>query len=214
MANLNQPFKCLCIFTLFFLFLAVSYTASEIQPQNPSPTTLAHYHQVFYLKNTDPKLLSRQERIKKRKMNRSKNKKHRKKKMVKNLKSRPNFSAMLPKGIVPPSGSSPCHNDQPNSVSFFHCHLTAAEPWGTKKGPIKSYDRHSSPYIYSYIIIIYTRKQFTVIRKMRKLLLLVIAFEVLIILLHCITFLMTFFFFLFSSFIFFLTLCWCCNGWQ
>ncbi|KAL1555855.1 hypothetical protein AAHA92_11546 [Salvia divinorum] len=29
------------------------------------------------------------------------------------------FSAMLPKGYVPPSGSSPCHNVYPNSVSFF-----------------------------------------------------------------------------------------------
>nr|GMD09745.1 Proteasome subunit alpha type-5 [Ipomoea batatas] len=29
------------------------------------------------------------------------------------------FSAMLPKGFVPPSGSSPCHNTYPNSVTFF-----------------------------------------------------------------------------------------------
>ncbi|KAL6546388.1 hypothetical protein OROMI_022109 [Orobanche minor] len=29
------------------------------------------------------------------------------------------FSAMLPKGYVPPSGSSPCHNLYPNSVTFF-----------------------------------------------------------------------------------------------
>ncbi|KAL5989959.1 hypothetical protein ACLOJK_010854 [Asimina triloba] len=32
------------------------------------------------------------------------------------------FSAMLPKGFVPPSGSSPCHNDAPESESIdFYC---------------------------------------------------------------------------------------------
>ena len=34
------------------------------------------------------------------------------------------FSAMLPKGFVPPSGSSPCHNEDPQSSSLaFYCHL-------------------------------------------------------------------------------------------
>ncbi|XP_019189272.1 PREDICTED: uncharacterized protein LOC109183671 [Ipomoea nil] len=36
------------------------------------------------------------------------------------------FSAMLPKGFVPPSGSSPCHNTYPNSVTFF-CDLSNAK---------------------------------------------------------------------------------------
>ncbi|XP_027338187.1 uncharacterized protein LOC113852138 [Abrus precatorius] len=133
MANLTQPFKCMCTI-LFFLFILSSYTVSthsstqEIEPQNPSLTTLAHYHQVFYLKNTDPmffKPRQNQRVIKKRRINRNKNMKHRKK-MVKNMQSR-TFSAMLPKGFVPPSGSSPCHNDQPNSMAF-HCHLTTEEP--------------------------------------------------------------------------------------
>ncbi|KAL5097187.1 hypothetical protein RYX36_001514 [Vicia faba] len=122
----------------------------QIQPQNPSSTLpqISHYHQLFYLKNVNPNaeppmFLSRQERIKKRRMNRhktnknmmmKKHRKHRKKKIVKNknmnmMKSptpRP-FSVMLPKGFVPPSGSSPCHNDQPNSMSF-HCHLSSSQP--------------------------------------------------------------------------------------
>jgi len=153
MDNLNiETFKCILITLFFLFFLMIPHTASssspssshssnnnqEIQSQNPSSTNteLSHYHQVFYLKNTDPPMfLSIQERIKKLKMNRNKNKnmmkqkKHRKhkKKIVKNMvKSRP-FSVMLPKGFVPPSGSSPCHNDQPNSVSF-HCYLTSTEP--------------------------------------------------------------------------------------
>lgn len=149
MDNLNQVFKCILITLFFLFFLMIPHTASssspnssnnnqEIQSQNPSSTNteLSHYHQVFYLKNADPPMfLSIQERIKKRKMNRNKNKnmmkqkKHRKhkKKIVKNMVNSRPFSVMLPKGFVPPSGSSPCHNDQPNSVSF-HCYLTSTEP--------------------------------------------------------------------------------------
>ncbi|KAG8385291.1 hypothetical protein BUALT_Bualt03G0026700 [Buddleja alternifolia] len=37
---------------------------------------------------------------------------------------RTTFAAMLPKGYVPPSGSSPCHNVYPNSVAFF-CDFSA-----------------------------------------------------------------------------------------
>ena len=37
------------------------------------------------------------------------------------------FSAMLPKGFVPPSGSSPCHNENPEFVAFY-CHLSATNP--------------------------------------------------------------------------------------
>ncbi|CAN8274644.1 unnamed protein product [Cochlearia groenlandica] len=34
------------------------------------------------------------------------------------------FSVMLPKGFVPPSGSSPCHNQNPNSVNTLYCDLS------------------------------------------------------------------------------------------
>ncbi|KAG2238907.1 hypothetical protein Bca52824_089767 [Brassica carinata] len=34
------------------------------------------------------------------------------------------FSAMLPKGFVPPSGSSPCHNQNPNSATTLFCDLS------------------------------------------------------------------------------------------
>ncbi|GAU49244.1 hypothetical protein TSUD_382760 [Trifolium subterraneum] len=161
MANLNQPFNTILttLSFLFFLMISQSHTASSssissssshssnnnkdmIKSQNPSSvnTELSHYHQVFYLKNTDhPSMfLNRQERIKKMRMNRNKNKnmmkkqsKQRKqrKKIVKNMMKSPKpFSVMLPKGFVPPSGSSPCHNDQPNSVNSFHCYLASTEP--------------------------------------------------------------------------------------
>ncbi|CAJ1962197.1 unnamed protein product [Sphenostylis stenocarpa] len=148
MANITPTLKCMCTITLFILFL-LSYTVSsssssssshstltQIQHQNPSPTTtpIQHY-QVFYLKNTPSTTpFTRQERFKKRRMRRNKNMmRHRKKMVLKNMhhsrESQP-FSVMLPKGFVPPSGSSPCHNDQPNTVSSsFHCHLsTTAQP--------------------------------------------------------------------------------------
>ncbi|ESW19896.1 hypothetical protein PHAVU_006G164500 [Phaseolus vulgaris] len=150
MANLTPTLKCICTITLFILFL-LSYTPSssssssssshystavDIQHQNPSPTiTPPQNYQIFYLKNTPYTTpFTKQERFKKRRTRRNKNMmRHRKKMVVKNMHqsrdSRP-FSVMLPKGFVPPSGSSPCHNDQPNSVSSsFHCHLTAtAQP--------------------------------------------------------------------------------------
>ncbi|CAH8306395.1 unnamed protein product [Eruca vesicaria subsp. sativa] len=34
------------------------------------------------------------------------------------------FSVMLPKGFVPPSGSSPCHNQNPNSATTVFCDLS------------------------------------------------------------------------------------------
>ncbi|ESQ55576.1 hypothetical protein EUTSA_v10027023mg [Eutrema salsugineum] len=34
------------------------------------------------------------------------------------------FSVMLPKGFVPPSGSSPCHNQNPNSATTLYCDLS------------------------------------------------------------------------------------------
>ncbi|KAF8055138.1 hypothetical protein N665_1301s0013 [Sinapis alba] len=35
------------------------------------------------------------------------------------------YSVMLPKGFVPPSGSSPCHNQiNPNSATTLFCHLS------------------------------------------------------------------------------------------
>ncbi|CAI0545105.1 unnamed protein product [Linum tenue] len=47
------------------------------------------------------------------------------------------FSVMLPKGFVPPSGSSPCHNAKPDestkgaaaaTATSYSCRLSAAEP--------------------------------------------------------------------------------------
>ncbi|CAN1145829.1 hypothetical protein LINPERHAP2_LOCUS14906 [Linum perenne] len=52
-----------------------------------------------------------------------------KKKGMMRSKSRP-FSVMLPKGFVPPSGSTPaCHNDKPDTkLTVYSCRLSAALP--------------------------------------------------------------------------------------
>ncbi|KAL2341138.1 hypothetical protein Fmac_009078 [Flemingia macrophylla] len=133
MANLNQTFKCMCTITLFIIFLLSYATSStqEIQLQNPSSTIPStQYYQVFYLKNTHSSatFFTKQERFKKRRIKRNKNHMKQRQKMIKNMQQSRSFSAMLPKGFVPPSGSSPCHNDQPNSLSSFHCHLSTAQP--------------------------------------------------------------------------------------
>lgn len=52
------------------------------------------------------------------------------------LRTRP-FSAMLPKGFVPPSGSSPCHNDDPVDSVAVYCSLSTTKgyrsrPWGNQ----------------------------------------------------------------------------------
>ncbi|KAJ8638966.1 hypothetical protein MRB53_015660 [Persea americana] len=49
-----------------------------------------------------------------------------KKKNIKAMDSRP-FTAMLPRGFVPPSGSSSCHNDIPNSMDFY-CDESTTNP--------------------------------------------------------------------------------------
>ncbi|XP_054801488.1 uncharacterized protein LOC129305501 [Prosopis cineraria] len=128
--DLNQSLKCLCTTLLMFLFIFLifsSHTVSsspssstqQIQTQNEPPSRVpiipTHHHQMFNLKNGDPIF---QERFKKKKA-----KKHRKKTTKKPIRSRPALiSVMLPKGLVPPSRSSPCHNQYPTSMSF-HCHL-------------------------------------------------------------------------------------------
>ncbi|KAG6779375.1 hypothetical protein POTOM_015755 [Populus tomentosa] len=112
----NQTFKFFCAFLLFLLISIVAFSSASschivIQPSSPAKE-LTQY-QVFYIKNTNPFILDKEpskNRKEKRKMLMMK----RRKEMIKNFKTR-SLSAMLPKGSVPPSGSSPCHNQKPNS---------------------------------------------------------------------------------------------------
>ncbi|KAB2601444.1 hypothetical protein D8674_002449 [Pyrus ussuriensis x Pyrus communis] len=148
--NTQITFNCM-ICTFLFLLLLLLRTPSfsalssfnststspkphEIQLQSPPaavPTAPTPQYRVFYIKNTPPFELDKQEQIKKhRRMRHKKNRNKKRKKTTtkKDFKTRP-FSVMLPKGFIPPSGSSPCQNAYPNSVAFF-CDLapTSAKP--------------------------------------------------------------------------------------
>ncbi|KAB1221328.1 hypothetical protein CJ030_MR2G005425 [Morella rubra] len=127
--GLAKNFKSFCVCLFLFLFLVLinasctsTSSSHEIQPQAAADVPPVHYH-VFYIKNTKPFVLNKQDHDLGKKR-RSKKKMRRKK--IKNINSRP-FSVMLPKGFVPPSGSSPCHNEYPNSVTFF-CEFSTAKP--------------------------------------------------------------------------------------
>ncbi|OAY29137.1 hypothetical protein MANES_15G120700v8 [Manihot esculenta] len=124
--------KLFCIF-IFLLFLVISNFAfpsssssHEIQSKT-APKEPAQY-QLFYIKNAPPFILDSEGVYKKKRKNGKMVRKR--KKQIKNLKTRPaSFSVMLPKGFVPPSGSSPCHNEKPNNERVaFYCDLSTSKP--------------------------------------------------------------------------------------
>jgi hypothetical protein len=102
----NQTINFFCTFLLFLLISIVAFSSASschivIQPSTPAKE-LTQY-QVFYIKNTNPFILDKEpnkNRKEKRKMMMMK----RRKEKIKNFKTR-SFSAMLPKGSVPPSGN-------------------------------------------------------------------------------------------------------------
>ncbi|XVF87174.1 hypothetical protein PTKIN_Ptkin18bG0097900 [Pterospermum kingtungense] len=110
----------LTLFAVLFLFCFWPASCNETVPKVRSDPTAANKpvsaYQVLRIKNTTPFFLNKPEEVlgKKRKI----------RKMVKRRKIYKNnfrsFSVMLPKGFVPPSGSSPCHNDKPDSSSADH----------------------------------------------------------------------------------------------
>ncbi|XP_070049489.1 uncharacterized protein [Nicotiana tomentosiformis] len=129
--------KNLLITLLLLSFFLLSSSSNEFQPRNlgspldnnkaPSP--------YDHIKNSEPfNFLKKQAGEGEGLQLSTKDKRKKKKKARLNLKrkrgnknseyySSRSFSAMLPKGFVPPSGNSPCHNTYPNSVTFF-CDLS------------------------------------------------------------------------------------------
>lgn len=124
------PIKIFSILLLVLIVLLFSVPSSSSEDH---PLPAATYYQVFHIKNTTPYFLKNKEPQQWRRyksLMKSKNKKslmeYRKKMRGSNIDTRA-FSTMLPKGFVPPSGSSPCHNDFPNSITFF-CRLSSQKP--------------------------------------------------------------------------------------
>nr|DAD37541.1 TPA_asm: hypothetical protein HUJ06_008182 [Nelumbo nucifera] len=108
--NHNVGFWAFFIF--FLLSIITSFFASPssslvIKPADAPSSLQPAQYQEFKIKN--PRSLVLNEELRSRKKRRKK---------IKNFGSR-SFSAMLPKGFVPPSGSSPCHNDVPDSLAFY-----------------------------------------------------------------------------------------------
>ncbi|GFS43161.1 hypothetical protein Acr_00g0084040 [Actinidia rufa] len=112
------------LYTILFLLLLLmsSFVLSSSSHEGEAHNVPSS--QVLYIKKATPFVFNKQEKGK----NKKKMMKRRdlKRGNIKNFETRP-FSVMLPKGFIPPSGSSPCHNDEPNSVSSF-CKLSTTKP--------------------------------------------------------------------------------------
>ncbi|KAL7211449.1 hypothetical protein ACSBR2_014336 [Camellia fascicularis] len=122
----NHTLNLYTILILLLLFISSSSYASPSSSHevnaNP-PSTIPSQNREFLIKHTSPFMLSKQEHTKKKK---SMERRTMKRKKTKNFNSRA-FSAMLPKGFVPPSGSSSCHNGNPNSVTL-DCYFSNPQP--------------------------------------------------------------------------------------
>ncbi|XP_058092644.1 uncharacterized protein LOC131239104 [Magnolia sinica] len=123
--GLNHNLGLWAFLFFFFLVLLISSLPSpamshQIRANANAPSHLSRRFQVYKIKNTTPYLLDED-------LNKNSNRrKRRKKKKIKPFETR-TFSAMLPKGFVPPSGSSPCHNDMPDSINFY-CDYSTTNP--------------------------------------------------------------------------------------
>ncbi|KAF5475146.1 hypothetical protein F2P56_006985 [Juglans regia] len=133
--GLNQNLKYLIICTVLFLFLLLgtsgfpSPSSSHEIFQPKVPHEVPTQYQEFYvknIKNTDTFAMNGEQDL--RKKRRSSKKNVWRKKIKKEKTSRP-FEVMLPKGFVPPSGSSPCSNKYPHSArATFYCDLSTVKP--------------------------------------------------------------------------------------
>lgn len=136
MMGLNQILSNSLISLLIFLMLFIStfllgsssgtansdealyYLTPPGSPSSPAASQVVSRHhqqpqeQVFHMRKGPPAPFSKNKR-----------KRTKRTKREDKMKAGP-FAAMLPKGTVPPSGSSTCHNEKPNSVKVF-CSLSS-----------------------------------------------------------------------------------------
>lgn len=151
--SLLKSFIVSLILTLVFLISPSSSSSSSNQETRVSTQKTETYlngnespHQLVYIKKTTPFILNRRQRDHHHRLRynhhyyyyyrhslRRRGLRHRvdnfkmmtKKSNSLNRPVRPDtFSVMLPKGFVPPSGSSPCHNQNPNSATTLFCDLS------------------------------------------------------------------------------------------
>ncbi|KAL3739552.1 hypothetical protein ACJRO7_020893 [Eucalyptus globulus] len=112
------------------LFLIVAFPS--LSDETPSPTassgvpspTRQQHQPEFRVKNgLPPSFLGRGYHKKRKAM--------KWKRPANDLRTRP-FSVMLPKGFVPPSGSSPCHNDDPVASVAVYCSLSTTKSYRSR----------------------------------------------------------------------------------
>lgn len=127
----NSPFISLLVFLILFFSTFIFHSSSGSvdseealqypDPPGAAPSQLVSRHrrqqqeQVFHVRKSSPPpfLKNRRKRTPKRK------------RRSEDYKMKPGpFAVMLPKGGVPPSGSSSCHNKDPDSVAVF-CSLSS-----------------------------------------------------------------------------------------
>lgn len=120
------PVSIFLFFLLLLLFIMNIFSVSSISPQPILPPPSADLPRSLYsIKKPRQSLFNDQERLIKNNKDNKNGFRRKKGFKSKNFDTR-TFSAMLPKGFVPPSGSSPCHNEYPSSITFF-CHLSSTE---------------------------------------------------------------------------------------
>ncbi|GKU92562.1 hypothetical protein SLEP1_g6273 [Rubroshorea leprosula] len=132
-SNLNHYFF---VFVFLFLFLSslscpISCDQTLDRPESSRPSG----YRVFYVKNARPLFLINRRRevvldSTRRRTGRMMIKRKKNNKVTGGDDSRSTrpFTVMLPKGFVPPSGSSPCHNENPNSAVTSYCELSNSKP--------------------------------------------------------------------------------------
>lgn len=130
----NIKIKNLVLLFFFFFFYLSSTCSKEFHYSknlgwSPSEAPLSSSHEYYdhdMMKNSENQqgeagLMTNKKILKTRTLKLKSSREE--KSSSNNWKRKRTYSAMLPKGYVPPSGSSPCHNTYPNSVTFF-CHLS------------------------------------------------------------------------------------------
>lgn len=129
--NFSMVFRNVVFFLIFLTLLLISSSfkmISSAAPPPPPPT------REFKNKKTSSIFLTYNKHHKRRQVLFA-NKNKKRSETMKNNRNKDEvdrdddrvFSVMFPKGIVPPSGSSSCHNDYPNSVASL-CALSSRKP--------------------------------------------------------------------------------------
>ncbi|KAL4563442.1 hypothetical protein LXL04_027484 [Taraxacum kok-saghyz] len=127
-----MAFRNVAVFLLFITLLLISSSSVKMISSASPPPRPPRYSVIRNKKTSSSTFLIYDKQHKRRQVLFT-NKKKKRSETMKNIKNEYEvdwdnrvFSAMLPKGNVPPSGSSSCHNEYPDSVASL-CVLSKPE---------------------------------------------------------------------------------------